>query len=151
MIKEEEWLHQMALQGWHLARPVFPTVYEFEKGDPRDVVYRLDYKDTSKKDNESYRLIFTDAGWEHCGAMTGWQYFRKESEDGGAPEIFSDNASKIKKYQRMQFFIIIITLPLITGMNFAPDVIKLLYSFMILILTFNQIKLIQKVKSLKKK
>lgn len=147
--REEEWLHQMALQGWHLVKSVFPTVYEFERGEPRDVYYRLDYKDSTRKDNESYRLIFTDAGWEHCGAMSGWQYFRKESEDGSIPEIFTDNASKIKKYQRIQLLLLIITIPLISGISTASGPIKLIYAVLLLIYGYSYIKLIQKIKSLK--
>lgn len=147
--KEEVWLRQMAMQGWHLVEPMFPTVYEFEKGEARDVYYRLDYKDTTRKDDESYRRIFTDAGWEHCGAMAGWQYFRKESEDGSVQEIFTDNASKIKKYQRLQLILLVLTIPLISGVGIVPGPIKMIYAVLLLIYGYCHFKLIQKIKSLK--
>jgi Protein of unknown function (DUF2812). len=110
---------------------------------------KRDYKDTTKKDDASYKQIFTDAGWEHCGAMVGWQYFRKESEDGSIPEIFTDNASKIKKYQRLQLFLLVITIPLISGISTVTGPIKLIYAVLLMIYAYCHFKLIQKIKSLK--
>jgi hypothetical protein len=31
----------------------------------------------------------------------GWQCFRQAALDGASPEIFSDNESKIQKYERL--------------------------------------------------
>jgi hypothetical protein len=50
---------------------------------------------------EEYVQIFKDAGWEYVGEMSNWRYWRKRNTDGETPEIFSDNESKIKKYQRL--------------------------------------------------
>jgi hypothetical protein len=98
--KEEAWLRQMALDGWHLQRMGFPSFYTFEQGGPRDVAYRLDFF-TGGKDKANYLQLFSDAGWEHVGEYGSWQYFRKEATGGEAPEIFTDNESKVKKYQRV--------------------------------------------------
>ena len=105
--KEEQWLTEMAQQGWHLLSPGVFGVYTFERGTPRNVVYRLDFK-TVGKDMEDYLQLFADDGWEHLGAMGGWQYFRKESIEGEVPEIYTDNASKIQKYQRVLLFLVIL-------------------------------------------
>ena len=104
--KEENWLRQMALQGWHL-RNISPFGrYTFEKGESIDVVYRLDYVQVTKKD-EDYFQIFQDAGWDHVGEMMGWQYWRKEAEGGTLPEIFTDVESKLLKYQRLLGWLVI--------------------------------------------
>lgn len=104
--EQEAWLREMAQQGWHLTKPGAFGFYTFEKGAPKDVVYRLDFK-VADVDKEEYLQLFADAGWEHVGEMGGWQYFRIETPEGETPEIYTDNASKIKKYQRILLFLII--------------------------------------------
>jgi hypothetical protein len=101
--KEETWLAQMAQQGLHLVRPGLFGQYTFSACEPRTVVYRLDFVQSNKKD-EAYFQLFRDAGWEHVGEMMGWQYWRKEIVDSKVPEIFTDKASKIQKYQRLLAF-----------------------------------------------
>ncbi len=106
--KEEAWLREMAKSGLHLAKPSPFGLYSFITGQPHDFAYRLDFQPASKnKDRDSYFQIFKDAGWEHVGEMSGWQYFRKEVKDGEVPEIFTDNESKILKYQRLLGYLVI--------------------------------------------
>ena len=45
------------------------------------------------------------------GDMNSWQYFRKTVLNGETPEIFSDNESKAKKYQRI-LLILVAVLPI---------------------------------------
>lgn len=104
--KEEAWLRQMAQQGLHLQKAAPLGEYQFVRGEPEDVVYRLDYIPTNKKDVHYFQL-FRDAGWEHVGEMMGWQYWRKAVEDGHSPEIFTDAESKVQKYQRLLGWLII--------------------------------------------
>src|SRR5512136_684175 len=98
--REEEWLGEMSRQGWHLVRAAAFGQYTFAQGERREYTYRLDFVPGTRK-KEDYYQLFRDAGWEHVGEMSGWQYWRKESVDGKVPEIFSDNASKVQKYQRL--------------------------------------------------
>ena len=104
--QEEAWLTDMARKGWHLREPGIFGFYTFERGAPRNVAYRLDFK-TAGKDIEEYLQLFADAGWEHVGEMGGWHCFRKEATEGEMPEIYTDKCSKIHKYQRLFFFLII--------------------------------------------
>jgi hypothetical protein len=99
--REEAWLGEMSEQGWHLFGIDFPGVYDFRKGQPKHYVYRLDFQTSRLKDREVYLQLFRDAGWEHLGSMSTWEYFRKEAEPGQAAEIFTDPESKIEKYQRV--------------------------------------------------
>ncbi|HEY9075251.1 MAG TPA: DUF2812 domain-containing protein [Anaerolineaceae bacterium] len=99
--REEAWLRSMSLQGWHLASLPFPMVYTFTRGEPKDIVYRMDYKSSPNTDMADYLSLFHDAGWEHIGRMASWQYFRKERTDDDLPEIYTDAESKIQKYRRL--------------------------------------------------
>jgi hypothetical protein len=107
--KEEAWLRDMAKQGFKLQsiRPL--NGYVFESDTPLDMAYRLDFI-IPRKDYQEYLQLFRDAGWEHVLVHGGWQYFRKESADGIAPEIFTDNHSKIMKYQSLAIFLVIFML-----------------------------------------
>lgn len=148
--KEEEWLHQMALQGWHLFELTFPTIYKFKQGKPANMYYRLDFKANTNKDMESYKKLFADAGLEHCGMMGGWQYFRKETAKGEETEIYSDNDSKIRKYQYVLYWLMIVTLPIFIVLDDLPKPFLMIYLVIILLCIYAIVRLILKIGSLKK-
>lgn len=87
-----------------------PGFYTFGKGEARHDVYQLDFF-TDHKAKADYLQLFMDAGWEYLGEMGSWQYFRKTALKGEVLEIFSDNKSKAKKYQRI-LLILVVLLPL---------------------------------------
>ena len=120
--KEEAWLRSMAQQGWHFQQVRLLNRYIFEAGTPQDIVYRLDWY-AGGKDYQSYLQLFKDAGWEHVEAYGSWQYFRKASMNGIAPEIFTDADSKIKKYQRilLLLFVFLILLRQPTHNSLVPN------------------------------
>lgn len=99
--QEEAWLEVMSRQGLHLKRADLFAQYEFSQGQPQEYIYRLDFQDSLKPKNKAeYLRLFTDDGWEHLGPLGGWQYFRKPVGLDGEREIFTDNESKIQKYNR---------------------------------------------------
>ncbi len=114
--KEEQWLRAMSQTGWHLAAVPFPGRYKFQAGPACDYVYRLDFIN-DRKDFDHYLQLFKDTGWEHLLQFGSWQYFRILARPGENPEIFTDNHSKIQKYQRVLFFLAISFPVLIFGMN----------------------------------
>jgi hypothetical protein len=97
---EEAWLTESSRRGLHLAGFGLPGVYLFQRGTPRETVYRLDYR-SRLKDRQGYLQLFQDAGWEHVGKMGGWEYFRKEPVPGKVEEIFTDAESKIAMLRRV--------------------------------------------------
>jgi len=97
--EEEQWLEEQSKAGLHLVKPGLYGKYSFVVGEPKEYVYRLDFH-SDIKDKETYIQIFEDAGWEHLNGTT-WQYFRKASKGDAPIEIFTDNESKIKKYERL--------------------------------------------------
>lgn len=95
--EEEIWLRKQHNQGWKLTKMIPPCFYVFEACEPRDVIYRLDYKNSGQTDE--YMQMLKDFGWEYFAQCIGWLYFRKpadtvESEQDG--ELFSDNVSRVE-------------------------------------------------------
>lgn len=105
--KEERWLGSMAGQGWRLVAPRGVS-YKFERAEPADVVFRLDYQNPKKTERAEYLGLFRDAGWEHAGEFAGWHYFRTPAGDGPPPEIHTDPESRMAMYRRLLGFLSII-------------------------------------------
>lgn len=91
----------MAAQGWHLSE-VKLTRYTFVAGEPKQTVYRLDYKATGESDFDEYRDLFESAGWRYVTRMQDWIYFAWDGEPAQAAEIYTDNQSKVAKYTSLQ-------------------------------------------------
>jgi hypothetical protein len=105
--KEEAWLAELARKGLHLQSVSPFGFYHFRQGEPGDYVFRLDFQPLKAQDRESYLQLFEDAGWDHVGDLGGWVYFRHEIDGAEIPEIYSDQESKIGKYQRVLAFLVI--------------------------------------------
>ncbi len=153
--KEEAWLREMSQQGWHLTSIGLPAIYKFEQGLAKDYVYRMDYI-RDRKDYSSYLQLFNDSGWDHMGEMNGWQYFRKEAINGEELEIYSDNESKVKKYQRVLLLLVIILPLLINGLliltrrNAITDVFGILYLALFFIYIYGTTRILMRIRNLKK-
>lgn len=110
--KQEAWLGEMSLNGWHLRAVHLLCSYSFEKGRPTSYVYRLDYYQGKASALTEYLQIFQDAGWEYLGELSNWRYWRKPAAKGESAEIFTDRQSKIEKYRRLlgvlAFFLILL-------------------------------------------
>lgn len=94
-IEEEIWLREQSKKGWKLVGNKAPCFYTFEKADPEDIIYRLDYR--NGKENSEYHQMFCDFGWEECGRCVGWIYYRKPAsavENDTEGEIFSDSETR---------------------------------------------------------
>jgi hypothetical protein len=159
--KEERWLREMSQAGWHLALVQFPGRYEFKAGAPRDFVYRLDFN-SRRQDFEHYLQLFRDAGWEHLAEYGSWQYFRIEARPGENPEIFTDNSSKVVKYQRVTLLLVVF-LPLfifgLTSMHRLSSggpyggfyfLVNCLYFALFLIFTCAIVRLLWRIRQLKR-
>jgi hypothetical protein len=163
--REEAWLGEMSRQGLLLQHPGAFGQYTFELGERREFAYRLDFVLNTRK-NPDYYLLFKDAGWTHVGEMSGWQYWRKEILDGKEPEIFTDNASKIQKYQRLMgylviffpIYIVILTGPSTRGSIQSGGFFGILYEILffvffvvMMLILFSMVKIMQRISSLKRK
>jgi len=108
--REEQWLRHLAKQGWHLQHVNF-LVYTFTPGEPRDMVYKLDYQQLKKGDRSEYAGIFKAAGWELVCDFANWHYFRIPAQVGYDFDIFSDSESRAAKYRRL-LGVLVIFLPI---------------------------------------
>lgn len=105
--KEEAFLSKLGREGWHFValHKGIPTKYEFEKGEPVDYIYQLDYV-TTEEDTDDYHQLFKDAGWEEMYTWDGlyeakWYYFRKVRSNDKDERIFTDTESKYYLYHKM--------------------------------------------------
>ena len=155
--KEEAYLREMALDGWHFISVTLPGYYTFEKGEARNDVYRLDFL-ANHKDKDNYLQLFVDAGWEHAGEYGSWQYFRKSAPQGETPEIYTDNESKQKKYSRILLFLVIffpIYSVLINDLHKAEgllyEIATFVFFLIMLLYAYAMVMLIRRISQLKKK
>jgi hypothetical protein len=157
--KEELWLRQMAQQGLHLASLGLPGFYRFQRREPQDVIYRLDFV-TSRADMQEYLQLFGDAGWEHLGAMGGWQYFRKPASAAGPDEIYTDPQSKVEKYRRLMGVLIVflpIWIVLLTNVTEPPPygwhfitAIRIFSLLVMLLLAYGTLRVALRIRELRK-
>lgn len=100
--KEQEYLRTMHKRGWKLVRITGIGVYHFEKCEPQDVIYQLDYNKEGLEHKEEYVKMFEDCGWEYLQDFVGYSYFRKPaSETTGSEEIFCDDSSRLQMMDRV--------------------------------------------------
>lgn len=100
--KEEAYLRQRHNEGWKFTKVNWFGVYHFEKCEPEDVVYQLDYNKQRTENLAEYILMFEDCGWEYLQEYAEYSYFRKPAlEMNGEEEIFSDDDSRVAMMGRV--------------------------------------------------
>ena len=93
--KEEEWLNEMAMNGWVLESVGWCT-YHFVRCEPGEYSVRLEMHPY----DEEYVSFMKDTGAEYVGRMMMWIYFRRKTADGPF-DLFSDIDSKIAHLNRI--------------------------------------------------
>ena len=93
--KEEEWLNEMAMNGWVL-ESVGLCTYNFVRCEPGEYSVRLEMHPY----DESYLSFMRETGAEYLGRMMLWIYFRKKTADGPF-DLFSDIDSRISHLDRI--------------------------------------------------
>ena len=63
--KEAEYLRRRHKEGWKFKNVTYPGIYIFEKCEPQDVIYQLDYNPDGIKNQGEYVQMFEDCGWEY--------------------------------------------------------------------------------------
>ena len=93
--KEEEYLRDMHKRGWRFVRVSGFGTYHFERCEPEDVVYALDYNPQTEKTRSEYLRLFADCGWSYIQDYVGYSYFCKRAADmNGEESIFNDDDSR---------------------------------------------------------
>ena len=107
--REALYLGKMHAQGWKLKEVSYSNLavavkYTFEKCQPEQVVYQLDFYPMKKSERASYLQLFKDCGWEHITGFNGFSYFRKpysQIESDAEFEIYNDAAGKLAMVKRI--------------------------------------------------
>ena len=107
--REALYLREMHAQGWKLKEVTYSNLvvavkYTFEKCQPEQVSYQLDFYPMKKSERASYLQLFKDCGWEHITDFNGFSYFRKshsEVESAAEFEIYNDAAGKLAMVKRI--------------------------------------------------
>ncbi len=100
--KEQDYLRAMHKDGWKFVKVSGLGTYHFERCEPQDVVYQLDYNQEGLAHKEEYVQMFRDCGWEYLQDYAGYSYFRKPiSETGEKEEIFCDEESRLQMMTRV--------------------------------------------------
>lgn len=93
--KEEEWLNDMALQGWALCE-VNWIRFTFEKTEPGEYAVRTEMRPA----DADYVRFLGETGAEFVGRCFQWIYVRKKTEDGPF-ELLSDIDSRVAHLERI--------------------------------------------------
>ena len=107
--REALYFREMHAQGWKLKEVSYSNLvvavkYTFEKCQPEQVSYQLDFYPMKKSERASYLQLFKDCGWEHITNFNGFSYFRKaqsEIESDAEFEIYNDATGKLDMVNRI--------------------------------------------------
>ena len=107
--REALYFREMHAKGWKLRKVsysilLFAVKYTFEKCQPEQVSYQLDFYPMEKSERASYLQLFKDCGWEHITDFNSFSYFRKahsEIESNVEFEIYNDSAGKLAMVNRI--------------------------------------------------
>ena len=166
--EEEAFLEKQHKNGWKVTGYKLPGFYKFEKCEPEDVTYRIDFTNENGARNPEYRQMFSDNGWEFLWSVNGFSIFRKAlaANNTDNNEIFTDNASKLQMLQKIQQRRL---LPLITiflcavvpnfvkglhgefGTSLSDNIITAFFGLMFVLYTYVFVKSFLKIKKLKEK
>ncbi len=108
--QQEAWLRSMARQGLHLENVNPFCFWTFRRGEPADIVYRVDVPELSQ--GAGFNQLMQDAGWTLAATTVGWHYWCTRAVGGKAPELFSDRESKLRKFRNRLNMVIAGALPL---------------------------------------
>ena len=104
--KEEEWVEEMARNGWTLDGVGLCT-YHFIKTEPGEYSVRMQLLPIADE-NADYTALLEESGAERVGRMVQWVYYRKKTADGPF-ELFSDLDSRIGHLDRIAKMLMLIT------------------------------------------
>lgn len=99
--KEENWLREMALKGYHLDSVTAGVSYNFRIGEPRDYTYLVDFKGIGSKADLEYRSFFEDAGFKYITTTMGYHYYRTETSSNSMKRVKADQSRKGEKYKQL--------------------------------------------------
>ena len=107
--REAVFLGEMHSKGWKLRKVSYSILlatvkYIFEKCQPEQVSYQLDFYPMKKSERASYLQLFKDCGWEYITDFNSFSYFSKpysQIESDAEFEIYNDAAGRLAMVKRI--------------------------------------------------
>lgn len=101
--KEEKYLREQHKKGWEFIKVDGLCMYHFQKCEPQDMIYQLDYNPDSTLQKSEYIQMFKDCGWKYLQNYVGYSYFCKAASEMNTTEeeIFCDDASRLDMMKRI--------------------------------------------------
>jgi len=166
--EEEAFLEKQHKEGWKVVNFKLPGFYKFEKCQPEDMTYRIDFTNENSSKNAEYQQMFADNGWNFLWSVNGFSIFRKEgaSASEGKNEIFTDNESKLQMLKKIHqrrllplitIFLCAVLPNFVKGINgefgnsTGDMVITVFFGVMFILYSYVFIKSFIKIKKLKEK
>lgn len=102
--REEPFLNEMSQSGWHLIKTSY-WCYTFQKGEPTEYQYRMDFV-SKNLGRAEYMQLLQDAGWEVVDTRRDelglWAYCRKPRSEVYNLELYTDAESKVELARRIR-------------------------------------------------
>lgn len=98
--KETAWLNEMSGCGWAM-KGFFAGFYRFEKCEPGEYIYQIDFGDKMYHVSDEYRELMEDIGAEIIALWGYWIILRKRAADGPF-ELYTDPESMIGHYMKIR-------------------------------------------------
>jgi hypothetical protein len=167
--EEEAFLENQHKNGWKVVDFKLPGFYKFEKCEPENMLYRIDFTNENGSKNAEYQQMFADNGWEFLWSVNGFSIFRKPlaaNTNDNSNEIFSDNSSRLQMLQKIQqrrllplvtIFLCAVVPNFIKGINgdfgstIFDNIFTVFFGLMFVLYTYVFIKSLSKIKKLKEK
>lgn len=111
--KEEKWLNKMCEEG-HALEQISNGYYFFKSCEPGKFIYRINFSSQEMSDLAEQDIPINSTHVEQIATINRWQYFRRPKHFGNF-ELYSDDKSKIKHYQRMNIIWYMLALPFIVS------------------------------------
>ena len=98
--KETAWLNEMSGRGWAM-KGFFAGFYRFEKCEPGEYTYQIDFGDELYNVSDEYRGLMEDIGAEIVALWGYWIILRKPAAEGPF-ELYTDPESMIEHYTKIR-------------------------------------------------
>lgn len=98
--KETTWLNEMAEQGYAMTH-FFAGLYTFEKCEPGEYTYQIDFGDKLYGVSDNYREFMADNDIEIVQTWGFWIILRKKTSDGPFL-LYTDLDSSIEHYTKIR-------------------------------------------------
>ncbi len=98
--KEQIWLNEMADKGYEFRR-FFAGLYWFQKGEPGQYRYQIDFGDGFGTVTKEYREFMEEVGVTVVHGWGPWIYLKKAASEGEF-DLYSDVDSQIEHYKKIQ-------------------------------------------------